>query len=366
MTLLLAALLSVAAPQAAPGPPQQAVVETTHGTFVFDLLAGKAPRHVAFFIEKARAGAFAGTTFHRTIKLGLIQGGDPLTRDPKMAHRYGTGGLNALAAEFNDEPFVAGIVGAVLLPGQKDSAGQQFFVTASDQLALNGQYTAFGRIVDGMDVVQAISALPASDRGLPHERVVITRVTIRDAPPPAPEPFADVDDAALGAYLATIDTTLGAITVEFLAEKAPKTVRSFLRLASAGVFDGTPFHRVVKGFVIQTGALAYRGEPLTATQQKLVPAGLPPEFNDTPHVKGVLSMARGDDPASATTSFFICTGVCQSLDGKYTAFGRVIAGLEVVEAIEGAAVQGETPLEKIEIRQVKLVKREQLKLVKRE
>lgn len=358
MVFLLAALLALAAPEAAPASSQQAVVETTHGTFVFELLADKAPKHVAFFIETARAGAFAGTTFHRTIKLGLIQGGDPLTRDPKMAHRYGTGGLNALDAEFNDEPFVAGTVGAVLLPGQRDSAGQQFFVTVSDQLALNGKYTAFGRIVDGMDVVAKISALPANDRGLPHERVVITSVTIRPTPPPAPEPFADVADAALGGYLATIDTTKGAITVEFLADKAPGTVRSFLRLASAGVFDGTRFHRVVKGFVIQTGALAYRAQPLTPAQQKLVPAGLAAEFNDTPHVKGVLSMARGDDPASATTSFFICTGVCASLDGKYTAFGRVIAGLDVVDAIEGAAVQGEEPLEKIEIRQVKLVKRE--------
>ncbi|MDQ3171417.1 MAG: peptidylprolyl isomerase [Acidobacteriota bacterium] len=337
--------------------PQQAVVETTHGTFVFELLAGEAPRHVAHFVEKARAGAFEGTTFHRIIQRGLIQGGDPLTRDPKMAHRYGTGGLNLLAAEFNDEPFVAGIVGAVLLPGQKDSAGQQFFVTASDQLALNGQYTAFGRIVEGMDVVQAISNLPASSRGLPVERVVITRVTIRATPPPQPDPFAGISDAALGNYVATLDTTRGPIRVEFFADKAPNTVRSFLRLASAGVFDGVLFHRVVKGFVIQTGALAYRAEPLTAKQQKLVPATLEPEFNDTAHVKGVLSMARGDDPSSASTSFFICTGVCQSLDGKYTAFGRVIEGIDVVEAIDGAAVQREMPLEKIEIRTVRITSR---------
>src|SRR5688572_10291569 len=207
--------------QAQPHPAaQQAVVETTHGTFVFELLADKAPRHVAYFIEKARAGAFEGTAFHRIIQRGLIQGGDPLTRDPKMSHRYGTGGLNALAAEFNDEPFVAGIVGAVLLPGQKDSGGQQFFVTASDQLALNGQYTAFGRIVEGMDVVHAISNLPASNRGLPAERVVITRVTIRATPPPEAEPFAGIADAALGNYLATLETTRGPITVEFFADKA--------------------------------------------------------------------------------------------------------------------------------------------------
>ena len=360
MAFLLTALLVLSAPAESPSAgqaPQQAVVETTHGTFVFELLAAKAPKHVAYFVEKAREGAFAGTTFHRIITRGLIQGGDPLSRDLTLAHRYGTGGLNVLGAEFNDEPFAAGIVGAVLLPGQQDSAGQQFFVTASDQLALNGQYTAFGRVVEGMDVVQKISALPASARGLPDERVVILSVTIRATPPPEPEPFADVADAALGGYLATIETTRGAITVEFLADKAPGTVRSFLRLASAGVFDGTLFHRVVKDFVIQTGALAYRAEPLTSKQQALVPPALAPEFNDTPHVKGVLSMARGDDPASASTSFFICTGACQSLDGKYTAFGRVIDGLDVVDAIEGAAVQREMPLEKIEIRTVRITSR---------
>jgi peptidyl-prolyl cis-trans isomerase B (cyclophilin B) len=278
-----------------------------------------------------------------------------------MAHRYGTGGLNILKAEFNDEPFVAGIVGAVLVPGNNDSAGQQFFVNASDQLALTGKYTAFGRIVEGMDVVQKISSLPANPtatpRNMPLERVVIKSVTIRPVPPPEPEPFADVTDAELGSYVADIETTRGPMTVEFAAGKAPGTVRNFLRLASAGVYDGTLFHRVVKGFVIQTGALAHRAAPLTPKQQKLVPATLAPEFNDMAHVKGVLSMARGDDPSSASTSFFICTAVCQSLDGKYTAFGRVIDGLAVVDAIEAAPTGGEAPIEKIEILKIRLRRR---------
>lgn len=336
---------------------QQAVIETTHGTFVFDLLPEKAPNHVAHFITRARAGAYAGTTFHRVIRLGLIQGGDPLTRDLTVSHRYGTGGLRTLRAEFSDEPFVAGIVGAVLVPGEKDSAGQQFFVTASDQLALNGQYTAFGRVVEGMDVVRKISTLPANPRGQPEERVIITNVTIRPVPPPAKEPFADVPDAELGNYVATIETTKGAIDVEFFASKAPGHVRNFLRLASAGVYDTTLFHRVVKGFVVQTGALAHRGQPLTPAQQQLVPQTLAPEFNDTAHVKGVLSMARADDPSSASTSFFICTAAAPSLDGKYTAFGRVTGGLEVLDAIESAALNGEAPVEKIEIQRVTVRRR---------
>jgi peptidyl-prolyl cis-trans isomerase B (cyclophilin B) len=83
---------------------------------------------------------------------------------------------------------------------------------------------------------------------------------------------------------------------------------------------------------------------------------MPPEFNDTKHVKGIVSMARGDDPASATTSFFIVTGDAPSLDNKYTVFGRVVDGMNVVEAIESSSVNGETPVNRVELRAVKIEK----------
>src|SRR6185436_19244003 len=102
------------------------------------------------------------------------------------------------------------------------------------------------------------------------------------------------------------------------------------------------FNRVAPGFVIQTGALSSRPAPLTEKQQQLV-HNLPPEFNDTKHVRGIVSMARGDAQDSATTSFFICTGTSTALDGVYTAFGRVVDGMAAVEAIEAAPRTGETP-----------------------
>jgi peptidyl-prolyl cis-trans isomerase B (cyclophilin B) len=173
---------------------------------------------------------------------------------------------------------------------------------------------------------------------------------IRDTPPPEPVPFAADTPAQLSQYRAVLDTTAGPITLEFFGDKAPEHVRNFLRLASAGVYDGTTFHRVVKGFAVQTGAMTSRG-PLTEKQQALV-HNLQPEFNDTKHVKGIISMARGDDPASATTSFFIVTGDGSSLDGKYTAFGRVVDGIAAVDAIEQAPVSGETPVDKIELKRV--------------
>ena len=120
------------------------------------------------------------------------------------------------------------------------------------------------------------------------------------------------------------------------------------------MFDGTSFHRVVPGFVVQTGSLDTRG-PLTEKQQKLV-RPLPPEFNDTPHVRGIVSMARGDDPGSATTSFFLVVGNAGSLDRKYTVFGRVEDGMAAVEAIEKTPVNGETPVSRIEITRVRLLK----------
>jgi peptidyl-prolyl cis-trans isomerase B (cyclophilin B) len=127
-----------------------------------------------------------------------------------------------------------------------------------------------------------------------------------------------------------LETSLGTITFQFLPDKAPNTVRNFLRLASVGFYDGTAFHRVVKGFVIQGGFLPTRREPLDITQERYVRT-LQPEFNDTPHDKGIVSMAHGDDPASGDTSFFIVTARTTALDGKYTAFGRVVGGIDVVE-----------------------------------
>jgi len=333
---------------------QQAVVETTEGTFVIDLRPDLAPNHVGYFMQQARTGAYTGTVFHRVILRGLIQGGDPLSKDPAKAKLYGTGGLGVLKAELSAEKHTRGAVSAVLQPNKPDSAGAQFFVCASDQPSLDGQYTIFGRVAEGMDVVQRISEAPAGSDGRPHARIEIRSVTIRDMPPPAPEPFASETPAALAQYRAVLETSQGPVTVEFFPDKAPEHVRAFLRLAEGGVLDGTSFHRVVRGFVVQTGWLPTRA-PLTEKQQKLVRA-LQPEFNDTKHVKGILSMARGDDPASATTSFFIVTGEAASLDGKYTAFGRVVDGLAVIDAIEQAALDGEAPVNRIELKSVRIIK----------
>jgi peptidyl-prolyl cis-trans isomerase B (cyclophilin B) len=154
-----------------------------------------------------------------------------------------------------------------------------------------------------------------------------------------------------------VATSVGDITIELFPDRAPNHVRQFLRLASSGVYDGTSFHRVVKGFVAQTGHLPTRRELLNERQQSYVRM-LQPEFNPTPHERGIVSMARLDDPASASSSFFIVLGRTPALDNQYTVFGRVVGGLDVLERIESAPLNGEAPVTRIEVTGVRLVRQQ--------
>ena len=147
---------------------KQAVVTTTAGAFVIDLRPDLAPNHVGYFIKLAKAGAYDGTIFHRVIRLGIIQGGDPLSRDPSKSAQYGTGGLGVLKAEPGSEKTTRGAVAAVLQPGKPDSAGSQFFICVTDQPGLEGNYTIFGRVAEGLDVVQKISEAPADEKACPR------------------------------------------------------------------------------------------------------------------------------------------------------------------------------------------------------
>ena len=134
--------------------------------------------------------------------------------------------------------------------------------------------------------------------------------------------------------VALINTCHGQMAVEFWSDVAPGHVENFKKLARQGFYDGTAFHRVVKGFMIQGG------DPLTkdaANEERWGTGGpghkIKAEFNDRPHVRGVLSMARSQDPNSAGSQFFVCLADAKFLDGQYTAFGKVIDGDDVLEAI---------------------------------
>ncbi len=328
---------------------KQVVFETTHGAFIIEVLPEKAPNHSAFFLQQAEAGNYDGTAFHRVIARGIVQGGDPLSEDPEATDVYGTGGLLRLAREPNDELHVRGAVSAVQVPGQPDSAGSQFFIVITDQPSLDGAYTVFARVVEGIHEVTLISELPADEKGMPVERVEVLRATVRDRPPELPAPFSEESDAELANFRVVLETPHGEIGIEFLPETAPNHIRNFLRLAALGAYDGTAFHRVVPGFVVQTGWMDTRDAPVPESIEKHI-TNLAPEFSDIPHEPGVVSMARLEALDSAMTSFFIVTGRASALDGQYSVFGRVISGYDVVETIEALpAGEDEAPFERVEI-----------------
>ena len=240
----------------------------------------------------------------------------------------------------------------MLVPGKPDSAGSQFFVCVTDQPALDGKYTIFGQVSDGIEVVQKISEAPADANGLPADRIEIRSVTIRDTPPPEPELFSTESVEELARYRAILETSAGEIVVVLFPDKAPRpraavpAARRRRRLRRHVVPPCRPGLRRADG-------LADIHVDRSRENSRRLVRPLQPEFNDTKHVKGILSMARGDDPASALTSFFIVTGDAPSLDGKYTVFGRVVNGMDVVEAIEQTPVNGEAPVNRIDLRAVK-------------
>jgi peptidyl-prolyl cis-trans isomerase B (cyclophilin B) len=181
--------------------------------------------------------------------------------------------------------------------------------------------------------------------------------------------------------VAVIKTTQGEMVIEFWPDVAPKTVENFKKLATNGFYDGTAFHRIIKGFMIQGG------DPLTKDEKNEARFGtgdpgykIDAEFNSRKHVRGVISMARSGDPRertgampgpqfanSAGSQFFICLAPASNLDGRYTAFGKLIKGDDVLGKIGdtpvGPSLSGEPskPQERVEVRSVKIVSKDSVK-----
>lgn len=171
-----------------------------------------------------------------------------------------------------------------------------------------------------------------------------------------------------GKEVAILKTTEGEMVVEFWSDVAPKTVENFKKLAKEGFYDGTAFHRIIKGFMIQGG------DPLTkdAKNEDSFGTGGPgykikAEFNPRKHVRGVLSMARSSHPDSAGSQFFICLDDASSLDNKYTTFGKLIKGEEVLMKIGDSPVgpsrSGEPskPRARVGLESVKIVSADTIK-----
>lgn len=358
MTLhLLLSLLLVAPALQESAQDLEAVVDTTAGAFIIRFHAAEAPAHVANFIKLARQGFYNGTAFHSMVAHGVVQGGDPTSRDGKKRAEWGTGGFQmGLKPEISALPFKQGTVVATILPGEAGSAGSQFFVCVTDQLQFSGKFTTFGYVIEGLEVVDKISMTPVDGNQIAQDRIEIKSITVRKIPPPPPVPFTTETVEELRSYQVVMETSKGQIRLEVFPDKAPNHVRHFLRLVSLGAYDKSAVHRVAPGFVIQAGDLNTRSEPIPQTVQKYV-TRIRAEINDVKHVAGILSMARGEEIDSAMTSFFIVLADQPPLDGHYTVFGRVNAGMETVQAIAAVPQDQEKPKERIDIYSMKVERR---------
>lgn len=164
----------------------------------------------------------------------------------------------------------------------------------------------------------------------------------------APEPFDGAPVEKMASNCVSLETELGSIELAMMPEIAPESVRNFLNLAATGALDTTTFTRTVKDFVIQGGNLS-TSEKWSAQLAKRMTRKVTDEPGIVKHVRGVLSMARTDEPNSATTHFFILVGAGPHLDGKFSAFGTVTKGIEVADAINQAPADGEKPNKPVRI-----------------
>jgi cyclophilin family peptidyl-prolyl cis-trans isomerase len=331
------------------GDSVEAAIDTSLGQIVIEFFAKDAPKHVEYFIKNAREGGYDGTTFHQLTRAGLIQGGDPLSKNPRLKARYGTGGLNAgLPDEVNPNKHITGAVSSVLQerrggPGgvAPGTSGMQFFIVVGPQPQLDSRFTVFGRVVEGMDVVAQISNQPASSSGAAVDRIEIKKVTIRPKTP-------SVDD--MKKLTAVFETSLGSFKAQFAPDAAPNTTRQFIRHAKSGLYDGTAFYRVSQKYYLEGGDLTGWGpdNPNRKLFHSLWP--IPFEANSLKQVRGNIALRQ----TSGTTNwdFYIITRDNPALDGKDVPVAKVVEGLDVLDKIASVDVEGDKPKQAVEIKKI--------------
>ncbi len=187
---------------------------------------------------------------------------------------------------------------------------------------------------------------------LPTPTPESAKTNARPTPTPifAAEPFDKADVKTMASKCVRFETESGDIEMEMFPETAPESVRNFLNLVVTGMYDTTTFGRVVPGFVVQGGNIWSRVGGVTSEIGARAKRKVPDEPSKILHERGILSMARGDESNSATSSFFILVGNGSHLDGKFAAFGRVIKGIEVADAINKAPVVEERPEQPVRLK----------------
>jgi len=183
---------------------------------------------------------------------------------------------------------------------------------------------------------------------------------------PAPAAAAVTNQAPVAPNtndVGVITTSAGVMVVEFYPDVAPNHVANFEKLARSGFYDGTAFHRVIPGFMIQGGDPNTKNEAAKDSWGMGGPGyTINAEFNSKHHARGILSMARSNDPNSAGSQFFICQADCGQLDGQYTVFGNLIKGFDVLDKIANTPTEApDRPITRVNIDSIKIVPADSVK-----
>lgn len=341
------------------------------GRIVLELYPDVAPITVANFLKLADEGFYDGLIFHRVISGFMIQGGDP------EGTGYG-GSDKEIFGEFasngheNNLSHKRGVI-SMARSNDPNSASSQFFICHQDAISLDGSYAAFGTVISGMDVVDYIASVPTNADDKPFDNIVIKTIKVLQEPSEdndiesaettsssdkedVSDSYDDIQFKDEHAYAEIEMNDGGRIVLELYPDVAPITVANFLKLADEGFYDGLIFHRVISGFMIQGGDPEGTGFGGSDTEifGEFASNG---HENTLSHKRGVISMARSNDPNSASSQFFICHRDSTHLDGNYASFGIVVFGLDVVDAIASVPTNAAAkPLEDVVIKTIRVLK----------
>ena len=312
-----------------------------YGKITMELYPEIAPVTVKNFVKLASENFYSGIIFHRVIADFMIQG------DPDG---NGSGGSDeTIYGEFSEngvENTLSHKRGVVSMARTQDpnSASSQFFICHADSTYLDGKYAAFGKVVHGMAVVDAIANTKIGANDRPVNNITIEYVKRVDSP----------EIAAVKAEM-EIEGYEGKITMELYPDVAPQTVANFTDLAKKGFYDGLTFHKASKDGYVQGGdpeGTGFGGSDKEITGEFLA-NGIE---NNLKHDRGVISMARKSDYDSATSQFMVCLKEYTNLDGNYAAFGKITSGLEILDAVSAVEVnENKNPVSAVKIKYIKIV-----------
>ena len=207
---------------------------------------------------------------------------------------------------------------------------------------------AFFHLVFALLMVSSIVTVFAQETSEPKK---VNQRPIAVEPLLTIEPFDEATVSKMATTCARLETEIGDIRFEFFPEEAPITVRNFLNLAALGAFDTTSFSRIVKSFVVQGGNISTRDDASPDLRRRAA-RRVPDEPNRVSHLRGIVSLARPEQPNSATSHFFILVSDSTFLDGTFAAFARVVDGMDVVDRLNAMDVDGEKPVTPIKLKRV--------------